>query len=221
MAISKKYSEVINFIMQNRNGEVAEQMLKWGLNYNMNYGVSVVQLKNFARTLGKDQDLAWQLWKEDIRETKLFSFHVFNANELTSDEVDRIVEKFNNHELVEQACMNLFANLSFAFDKIDQWVDSDSNYVMMTGFMLLARLALVKKELDDTIFERYLPEIEKNTSHHFIFIKKSLTLAFVNIARKSDNLKAKVENIAQKLIESDNESEKFIGRNVLNEIEYV
>lgn len=207
--------------MKNRNGEVAEQMLKWGLHYNMNYGVSVVQLKNFARNFEKDQDLAWQLWNENIRETKLFSFHVFKPEELSTAEVDSIVEKCNNHELVEQACMNLLVNLSFAFDKIDQWIGSDSNYVMMTGYMLLARMALVNTHLDDSVFEKYIAVIEANAGHHFIFIKKSVTLALVNIARKSTQLKAHVEIIAQKLIDSDDESRKFVGRNVLGEIEYV
>jgi len=217
----KKYSQIINFIMENRNGEVAEQMLKWGLNYNMNYGVSVVMLKNFAKEMGKDHELAKLLWKENMRETKLFSFHFFEAEQLSKNEVDDIVFKFNNHELVEQACMNLLVHIPFAYEKIEEWISSEEHYVKMTGFMLLSRLALINKDSDDELFERYLPIIEANAGHHFVFVKKSLTLALVNIARKSGELKALVETLAQNLIDSDNEHKAFIGRNVLAEIEYV
>lgn len=217
----KKYSQIIHFIMENRNGEVAEQMLKWGLNYNMNYGVSVVLLKEFAKKMGKDHELAKLLWKEDMRETKLFSFHFFEPEKLTGDEIDKIVSRFNNHELVEQACMNLLVHLPYAFEKVEEWIKSEEYYVKMTGFMLLARLALIHKDIDDEQFERYLPIIERNAVHHFVFVKKSLTLALVNIARKSGELKAFVETLAQNLIDSENEHKAFIGRNVLTEIEYV
>ena len=49
------------------NGPVSQSMREKGMDYKLNWGVSLPHLQEVAREYGKDRDLAIALWKEDIR----------------------------------------------------------------------------------------------------------------------------------------------------------
>jgi hypothetical protein len=53
------------------NGDASRQMRESGLGYHLNWGVSLNDLKAMASQYPKDEQLAIELWKENIRECKI------------------------------------------------------------------------------------------------------------------------------------------------------
>ena len=55
------------------NGVAARSMRDKGLDYKINWGVSLPDLQTMAREYEQDYELAIELWKEDIRECKILA----------------------------------------------------------------------------------------------------------------------------------------------------
>jgi len=181
MALDPRYSKAIQFIMHNQNGEAAQQMNKAGIQYNMNYGVSLLMLRELAQSLGLASELAKQLWSENMRETKLLGIMTWDPEEMTPEEADKLVSELTTGELVENACHHLLWKLPFASTKVAEWIASDNVFVKMTGLFLGARLAKLNKELTDDYFGSLFEIIEPETSKNIIYIKKSISLLLIAI----------------------------------------
>ena len=52
------------------DGATAQSMRQKGLDYRLNWGVTIPRLREMADETGQDYDLAIALWKEDVRECK-------------------------------------------------------------------------------------------------------------------------------------------------------
>ena len=55
------------------DGATSASMRNKGLDYKLNWGASLVMLRNEAKEIGQDYQLAIELWKEDIRECKILA----------------------------------------------------------------------------------------------------------------------------------------------------
>lgn len=221
MDINKQYSEVVRFIMEHRSGETAELMQKWGLSYNMTYGVSLAQILSFVKGKEKNNELAQKLWKENMRETKLISFHFFDATTLTSNELDALVKDFNNHELVEQGSLYLLVHSPYAAEKVGKWAESKEPYAKMTAYMLLARMAQKRKDVSPNFFGTFFENMEEDSTNANLFVRKSITLALLNTARTSDENKSKVYAFIDKISKFDSEYADFVVRTTSQELEYI
>ena len=55
------------------NGPVSQSMRDKGIDYKINWGVPLMELKRMSTEYGKDYDLAIELWKDHVRECKLLA----------------------------------------------------------------------------------------------------------------------------------------------------
>ena len=182
-------SDTLVFIRHHQDGEIAEKIRNSGLGYNMNYGVSSLLLANHAQKIGRNQELAEALWKENFREAKLTAFMVADYTTLSEKKVDEFVSGCTNIEIVEIAVTYLFSQISEALKYAKQWIRSEERYVKMAGYLTIARLAVLKKfgsEKDlDEIFSFY----EKDLCTHDKLLFQSVTKAFQELAFRRQDLK--------------------------------
>lgn len=221
MAIDPLYSKALGFIMQNQNGEAAKQMNHAGIAYNMNYGVSLLMLKDFAQSIGYNQTLAQQLWSENIRETRLLSIFLRDPEKITPDEADGLVNQLSTGELVENASQHLFWKMPFAEDKIAQWIPSDETFVKMAGIFTAFRLVKMSDSVSENFFGLLFDLIKSETDQNVIYIKKGLSLLLINMASKSSDAKERVSEFIEKLDPDNSEACRFIVTNVSAELNYV
>lgn len=127
------------------NGIASTSMRKRGLDYKLNFGLKTNQIKELAANYKADADLAQTLWLEDTRELKILATHLYPIQEFTEEIADRWVTEINNHEIREQACLNLFQQLPFAVSAAKKWCNSEDTNIRTTGYSLLTRLYLSKK----------------------------------------------------------------------------
>ena len=122
------------------NGIVSGQMAENGITYKINYGVSIPRIKEIASMYTPNHELAQRLWDLQIRETMIMAT-LLEPVETFTPEMSRIwTESFQQIEIVEQACMNLFSKLSFANSLCMDWIKSDNTWKQITGFVLAARI---------------------------------------------------------------------------------
>jgi len=122
------------------NGVAAQSMRRKGLNYKLNWGVSLPDLQRMAADYGKDRALAEALWKEDIRECKILAAMTMPTEQMDKEAADRWMKEMPTGEIVETTIHYLFRHLSCARELAAAWRRSADELTRAGGLMLTARL---------------------------------------------------------------------------------
>ena len=71
MDTKERVKEIKQSLRQLMDGQTAQSMRDKGVDYKLNWGASIPMLREKAEEIGKDYDLAIELWKADVRECKM------------------------------------------------------------------------------------------------------------------------------------------------------
>lgn len=132
------------------NGPLAQSLRDKGLHYRLIFGVEWPRLITMAQEIGKDHQLAQDLWKENIRECRLLAGLLQPVDTFYADIADIWVESMHYPEEAQYTVMSLFQHLPYASDKAFEWIADQRPMFQLCGFLVLSRLfmkgnALMKK----------------------------------------------------------------------------
>ena len=130
---------------QAMNGIVSTSMRKWGLDYKVNFGLTIQQIKDVAKRYSPDASLAETLWSENTRELKIMSTLLYPIDSYREETADKWAQEIMNQEIREQICFNLFQKLPYAENLSMKWSKNETSSIRATGYWLLSRLILLKK----------------------------------------------------------------------------
>ena len=142
------------------NGAASAGMREAGIEYKLNYGVGIPQLKQIASEIGKDPELAVSLWKEDIRECRILAALIYPDDQFMPDMADLWVEQIVFPDLAEVCSMYLFSRMPGASESAFRWIASDNGMARYCGFLMLAHLLREGREMGP----RYVQEL-KDQAH--------------------------------------------------------
>ena len=140
------------------NGVASHSMREKGVGYKLNWGVSLVHLREMAATYGKDYDLAIALWKEDIRECKILATLIMPAERLLPEVADIWLEQTTSQELAEMLAANLLKDVSYAPEIAYRWMASDSDIRQICGFCILSRLFMRGQEPNERGINEFIDQ---------------------------------------------------------------
>ena len=205
--LDSEIAEIRRTIRLSMNGIVSDQMTNSGIIYKKNYGVSIPRIKEIAKKYSPNHDLAQRLWLLQIRETMIMATLLEPIDKFSPELAQEWVESFNQIEIIEQSCMNLFSRLSFSTFLSIEWISSKSSWLQTTGYVLAAR---VYKEFDknqtDFIIQKAI-EISGSDDFH---LYKAVSLCLSRLCRTD---KRTAIYILSKMIELQNvesEGQKYI-----------
>lgn len=133
-------------LRKSMDGVVSKSMRDKGLNYKLNFGVSVVRVQEIAKKYQADQTLAEALWEQGTRELKILATLLYPVEAYAIADAQKWVEEIPNQEIREQVCKNLFQKLDFADQLVQDWTASSNDEVRATGYWLFSRLILTKPD---------------------------------------------------------------------------
>ena len=157
--IQEQVKEIKQSFRQLMDGHTAQSMRDKGLAYKLNWGASIPMLREKATEIGKNYDLAIELWKADVRECKILATMVMPAEEILPEVVDIWMEQIPSQEMAEQAAFNLFQYLPYAPEKAYQWLASDQEFEQLCGFHILTRLFMNKQEPNERGINEYIDQL--------------------------------------------------------------
>lgn len=216
--VADKYKILLKHLRTRENGPVVDSMKQLCLNYKRNFGVSLIDLKAFAKEYAGDQDFALYLWTKDFRETKILSLMIANPEQLNDQQISNYISGINNIELSEQAAINLLSKLPNSIEYAYQWCKSKEKYTRVTALIVLSRIALTQKSIEEQNFERFFElfiEIAKDESLH---LKKALGRALLQIGRHK-TLTKKVINFVNEVNNINKETAAWLKEEVVYYIE--
>ena len=211
-------SIVIDRLKQMASPVYREGMLRFGIANHKALGVKIPQLRKLAKEIKNDHYLAQQLWDTDIHEARLLATMIDDPEQVTKTQIDRWVLDFETWDVCDQACGNLFDRTPFAIEKALEFSAREEEFVKRTGFVLMAALAVHDKKADDIVFIQLFPIIEREAWDERNFVKKAVNWALRQIGKRNNTLKPLAIATAERILQQNSRSAKWIAADALREL---
>ena len=193
-------------------------MARFGINLKNTLGVSVRDLRKIAKEVGHDHDTAQRLWHSGIHEARIVASLVDVAKLVTETQMEAWVKGFDSWDVCDLCCMNLFRKTHFAYRKAIEWSAREEEFVKRAGFALMATLAVHDKKENDSVFQEFLPIIEKGASDERNFVKKAVNWALRQIGKRNRVLNKLAIETAKQLQSINSKSTRWIALDALREL---
>ena len=211
-------NDILKKLKSMSDPEAIDKMARFGISTKKAFGVSIPNLRKIAREIGKDHDLAKELWESDIRETRILASLIDNPKEVTKEQMDRWVKDFDCWDVCDQTCMNFFRYTQFAYQKAVEWSGRDEEFVKRAGFVMMATLAVSDKKAVDLEFERFFPIMKREATDNRNFVKKAINWALRQIGKRNMELNRKAIEVAKDIEKIDSKAAKWIASDAIREL---
>ena len=201
------------------SAEARAGMARYGIDAGRAFGVPVSILRPLAREIGRDHDLAQELWASGFHEARLLATMIGEPRQMTEVAMDSWVGDFDSWDLRDGACINLFRKTPFAHARAVAWSAREEPFVRRAGFALMATLAVHDKKAEDAVFLAYLPMIAAAASDERNFVKKAVNWALRQIGKRNRALNAAAVACARSLAETESKAARWVARDALRELE--
>jgi len=193
-------------------------MARFGINPQKALGINIPVLRKMAKGIGKNHDLALQLWDSDLHEVRILATMIDESDKVSLRQMDRWVLGFNSWDLCDQCCMNLFDKLPMAWVKAIDWVGKEREFTRRAGFALMACLAWHDKQAKDQEFLKFFPLIKKYSTDERNFVRKAVNWALRQIGKRNKNLNKQAIKLTKEILRINNKTAKWIASDALREL---
>ncbi len=219
LSTDERLDEALRWLKRHASKATREGMARYAIPSEHALGVSMGQIQQLGKQLGRDHDLAQALWDSGIYEARMLSAYVAEPERLTAAQMDRWCRDFDNWAICDTLCFALFDRSPHAWRKVDQWSVKREEFVKRAGFALLASLALHGKGLDDARFAPGMRLIEREAVDDRNFVKKGVSWALRSIGRRNAALHARAMALAQQLAASSEPGARWVGKDAVRDLQ--
>ena len=198
---------------KNRDG-----MARYAITAPRVFGVSVGDLRAYAKTIGRDHQLAQELWNSGWYEARMLAGFVDDPALVTPAQMDRWARDFDNWAVCDHSCFHLFDKTPHAYGKAAKWAASRQEFVKRAAFALIASLALHDKKAPDENFRGFLPLIEKAAIDERNFVKKGVSWALRGIGHRSPAMRAEALKVARRLATATAPPARWVGKDAIRDL---
>lgn len=212
----QEFRQILTKIRLAKNGETVDQMKKLGLNYKINWGASVISLKQIASYYEPNHLLALKLWNKQWRETMILAAMLDVPSEVTEEQMDYWTKSCETTEVIEALNSWLWAKTRYSFVKSLEWCRGKKHLVRYAGLHLMGRLAVVEKAELDELFEPFfdvLSPLAKDANLKQVFYRSYLLLGM-----KSRAMNQTAIEFAESLKGVDSERSNELAEMILTEL---
>jgi len=209
---------ILERLHQCKNPKGKEHLQRVGLPVEKMIGISMQEIRSIAKEIGKNHNLALELWNEELHEAKLLAVLLAEPKKVTEDLMETWVSQFYSWDITDHSCNNLFDKTPFAFAKAQEWTRRTEEFVKRAGFTLIATLAVHDKKTPDIVFEKMFPLIMEQATDDRNYVKKAVNWALRQIGKRNLELNQKAIQVALSLQQSQCSSARWIAVDALREL---
>jgi 3-methyladenine DNA glycosylase AlkD len=195
-----------------------EGMARYGIDATSALGLSMPYLRNMAKRMGKDHELAQQLWSTKVHEALILAALIDIPSLVTEAQMESWVRDFDSWDVCDQCCSILFSRTPFAYRKAEEWTRREETFVKRAGYVLMAALAVHDKKAGDTVFLAFLPLIKEGASDQRNFVRKAVNWALRQIGKRNLALNKEAIVCAEEIAGSDDATSRWVASDALREL---
>lgn len=215
-AREQEFRQILTKIRLSKSGETVDLMKQHGLNYKMNWGASLIQLKSIASQYQPSHVLALKLWNKQWRETMILAALLDVPESVTEEQMDYWTKSLESAEIAEILSTYLWSKTKFAFVKSLEWCRGKKHLVRFTGLHLMGRLAMTQKAAMDEFFEPFfevLSPLVKDPQLKQVFYR-----SFVLLGSKSEAMNKLAIAFVEEFQSVDMEDVNDLAKEILTEL---
>jgi len=189
----------------------------FGINDSTALGVKVPLLRNLAKEIGKNHDLAIELWNTGIHEARLLASMIEDPKQITEQQFDAWVNEFDSWDICDQTC-SILGKTHFPLQKITEYSSRSEEFVKRTAFVLMCDQAVHHKEVENEQFYDFFNIIELEAWDDRNFVRKAVNWALRQIGKRNEVLRLKAIETCERIMIQDTKSARWIAKDALREL---
>jgi 3-methyladenine DNA glycosylase AlkD len=191
----------------------------FGIDTSRSFGLPTPQIRMIAKKIGKNHQLAMQLWKTGHHEAKHIAIFIADPKMITEKVAEQLLKDFNSWDTVDNCCGTLFTKIPFAFEKAIEWTKNKTEFQKRAGFVMMAELAIHNKTAEDKKYEKFFPYLIAESHDERNFVRKAVNWALRQIGKRNERLCKKAIKIAKEIYAKGDASSRWIASDALRELE--
>lgn len=213
--------EIISYLKENKNQRNIEAMARFGIDSSKAYGLTTPQIKELAKKIKKNNELAEELWNSNIHEAKKLAILITDFKKFPIELADKWVSETNSWDLCDDLCGKVLCYTYYCSEKVYEWSKSEDEFIRRAAFALIAMMSVHRKKDRDEEFLQYLDLMLEYSTDERNFVRKAVNWALRTLGKRSEFLMPFALETANKMIElyPNSKSAKWIARDAIRELE--
>ena len=210
--------EILEELRRQANPEAVQKMAHYGIQGGEVLGIKIPVLREMAKRISRDHDLAGALWGSGVHEARILAGFIDDPAHVTEAQMEAWVLDFDSWDVCDQVVGNLFDKTALAYPKAHEWSGRQEEFVKRAGFVMMAQLAVHDKQAPDEPFLEFLPLIVREAHDERNFVKKAVNWALRQIGKRNDRLRSAAVKTAEEVQALDNKAARWIAADALREL---
>ena len=210
--------EVLDQLNKMSNPKNVEGMKRFGIKHEKNLGISVTELRKFAKKIGKNHELAVKLWNTTIRDARMVAACIEDPLTVSEKQVESWLKDIKCWDLCDHCCGHFFDKLPYAYEKAIEWSKRSAEFEKRAAFSVVAWLAVHDKKKDDEWFEDFLKIIKRESTDERNYVKKAVNWSLRQIGKRNWDMNKKAIKTSEELIRTKDKTARWIGKDALREL---
>ncbi len=215
---SNRVADVLAELEKHGDPRNVEGMARYGIRPARAYGVTAPVIYRIARAIGRDHQLAADLWRTGIHEARAVAALIDDPRLVDSRQMEAWAAEFDSWSVCDHVCGKLFDRTPLAWQKARTWARRRSEYVKRAGFALMAWLTVHDKAAPDERFVAFLPLIERAGADDRNMVKKAVNWALRQIGKRNARLNGRAIACAERLRRQKSAAARWIAADALREL---
>lgn len=140
MEITEQVKEIKRQFHLFMDGVASSSMREKGVEYKINWGIKISDLKTIASKYEKQRALAAELWKSNTRECKILAAMLMPAEEFAADLADVWIEQTTTTEIAQYLAFYLIQYTEDAATLAFRWIATNKPIYQECGYHTLSGL---------------------------------------------------------------------------------
>jgi len=210
--------EILAWLERRGSAKNVAGMARYAIVAKRVFGVSVGDLREIARQVGRDHRTALALWKSGWYEARMLTAFVDEPDQVTPAQMERWAKDFDNWAICDAMCFHLFDKSPHAWRMVRAWSTRKEEFVKRAAFALIAGMALHAKTAPDQPFVASLRLIERGAADPRNFVKKGVSWALRAVGKRSPDLRRRAIALSKRLAASPDPAARWVGRDALRDL---
>jgi 3-methyladenine DNA glycosylase AlkD len=193
------------------------KMSHFGINAEKALGVKVPLLRQLAKKIAENHDLALELWATEIHEARLLAGMIEIPSLITETQFDLWVNDFDSWDLCDSVC-DVLVKTPFVLQKIELFSNHEQEFVKRTAFTLMCKLAFHDKKAANGLFSHFYSLIEREAWDDRNFVRKAVHWALRQIGKRNELLRLEGVDVANRILQQNTKSSRWIANDALREL---
>ena len=183
------------------------------------FGVPMGVLQTYAKSIGKDHDLALTLWDHAAYEAQTLAVFLADPARMTATQSDLWARGFSNWAICDTACFHLLDRTPDAWTRPAIWAADPAEFTRRAGFALIWALSVHDKSAPDTAFTNTFPLMQAAAADPRPLVAKAIDMALRATGKRNRALNAAAVSFANSLAASADKPTRWIGTHAGRELQ--